>query len=145
MKKIIAIILISYIFCDLYLPKYDSIETELESAVFYLKASEFSSGSTIYFQLNCKNGNVNEDLIYEFSDKEPNEHTSHEFVNPNALKVSSRGKSSNNDQYGQPVSVTNKFYYEITNDGSKKYLFIEYKGFRGTLLEIENTRFSILY
>ena len=139
MKQLCLLILIVFIFGDTHLPKYDSIEMNSKSGVFYLKTSDFEAGSELYFQLNVENGDVNTSLLYEFSSIEPS--TSHSFKNYNYLSYYSHGGSST-DVNGKKT-YSDQYYYEVKNNNTQKYLYVKYKSFYGSSLEIESTRFSL--
>ena len=113
MKKICFIILITFIFGDSFVYKYGSTTTTLESEVFYLNTSDFEAGSELYFQINANNGDVNSDLLYEFSNTEPT--TSHSFINYNYLSPYSRGQSSTTINV-EISKFTYKYYYEVKSE-----------------------------
>ncbi len=138
MKKLCFIILISFIFGITNLPKYGSIQMSSEKGIFYLTTSDFDEGSPIYFQFNVDNGGVHSEIIYEFSDTYP---TSFSFKNPSTTKNYGSGQSQTVVNGRQ--SYTLKYYYEVKNDRSKNYLYVQYSQLSGNYVEIENTKYSI--
>ena len=141
MKKFCFVILITFIFGDILIPKYGSAKSTLESNVFYFKTKDFDDGSTIYFQWNADNGYVNGNTVYEFSNISPVSGY-HLFNNPIIIKAYNRA-GSKTYVIGRGTSYTENYYYEIKNDRNYDYLYIKYNGFQGNYLEAENTRFSI--
>ena len=140
MKQLFFIILFSFIFGDIYLPKYSSVESESKSDVFFLKTNEFDGDSELYFQLNAENGYVSPDVIYEFSNYDPTD--SHIFTNPTKLECYTTGESSIQARE-EVMSFTTKYYFEVKNDCSQKYLYVKYSDLTGKSVEIESTRYSL--
>ena len=138
MKGIIFALLISYILCIEYLPKYGTIKVTKNSGYFYLNTNEFDDDSTLYIQLNAENGRVDSTLYYEFTDISPN---SYSLTPSNSLTPSSTGSSSSSVN-NVVVSYTLKYYYSLKKDNNYQYLIIQYSGFFGEYLEIESTRVS---
>ena len=75
MKGIILSLLISYIFCINYLPKYGTIKVTGNSGYFYLNTNEFDDDSTLHIHLNAKNGKKVSTLLYEFTNISPNSYS----------------------------------------------------------------------
>ena len=140
MKKLCFIILISFIFGITHLPKYGSIKMLSESSIFYLITSDFDEDSPIYFQLNVDNGEVNKEVIYEFSDTEP---AYFSFKSPSSTKYYGSGRSQTS--YNGRVDYTLRYYYEVENDKSKNYLYLQYSHLTGNYIEIENTKNGLGY
>ena len=136
MKRIIFYALIYLVYSMEKLPKYGTIKTYSNSGTFYLNANDFDKDSTIHIQFTAKNGAMNREIYYEFSDINPED-----FIGPpsNPKSPSSDGRSSSSVNNIE-VSYSNKYYYNIKKDMDKNYLFIKYDGFRGNSLKIENTR-----
>ena len=139
MKKTIFVMLISLVLNAYYLPKYESIKTNNESGIVYLKATEFNLNKNIYIQLNSHNSHVNKWIEYDFSDDE-------KFQEPTKKIEPASTWSSSTSVNDKVTSFTNKYYYEILKDVSKKYLFIKFSGYTKSMdddyLEIENTRIN---
>ena len=75
MKDIILAILMSYIFCINYLPKYGKIKVTENSGYFYLNTNEFDADSTLHIQLNVNYGKMVSTLLYDFTNISPNSFT----------------------------------------------------------------------
>ena len=139
MKRLCLLILIAFIFGDTYLPKYESIYMNTESGIFYFNTSDFEADSELYFQLNAENGKVYEFVMYEFSSIEPSD--SHSFKN--YTKLEKYASASSSTTINGETTRTSKYYYELKNDNTQKYLYVKYKSFNGTSLEIESTRLRL--
>ena len=139
MKKTIFVMLISLVLNAYYLPKYESIKTNNESGIVYLKATEFNLNKNIYIQLNSHNSRINSWIRYDFSDDE-------NFHNPLKLLRPASTWSSSTSVNDRITSFTNKACYEVLRDSSKKYLFFEISQYVKVMdddyLEIENTRIN---
>ena len=132
MKGIVLALLISYIFCINYLPKYGTIRVRERSGYFYLNTNEFDADSTLHIELNVSEGDVHSTLYYEFTNTSPNSY----FLKPSnkltpMIKSSTKSKKRPSDH---------DYYYNLKNDNSYPYLIISYKGLTGEYLEIESTR-----
>ena len=109
MKGIIFTLLISFILCIEYLPKYGTIKVTNYSGYFYLNTNEFDDDSTLYIQLNAKNGKITSTLYYEFTNISPN---SYSFTPSKSLTPSTSGSSSTSVN-NVVVSYTQKYYYSL--------------------------------
>ena len=136
MKGIILSLLISYIFCINYLPKYGTIKVTEKSGYFYLNTNEFDDDSTLHIHLNVENGKIVSTLLYEFTNVSPDSYSS---VPLNTLTPATTGKSTTKVNK-VTVSYAEHFYYSLKINNSYSYLIIQYKGFSGEYLEIESTR-----
>lgn len=136
MKRIIFYVLIYLVYSMEQLPKYGTIEKHSDSETFYLNANDFDKDSTIHIQFTAKNGAMNSDIYYEFSDINPEDFIGPPFKPKSPSSISRSSTSVNNVE----VSYSNKYYYNIKKDINNNYLFIYYDGFRGNSLKIENTK-----
>ena len=139
MKKTIFCLLISLILNAFYLPKYKSIKPDNESGIVYLDSTQFDFNKDIHIQISSYNSYVNKTILYDFSDYE-NYLTPSKEIKP-ASDFSSSTTISDEDK-----SFTNRYYYEILKDSSKKYLYFKFSGYRKVkndgYLEIESTRIN---
>ena len=136
MKGIILSLLISYIFCINYLPKYDTIKVTENFGYFYLNTNEFDDDSTLNIHLKVKNGIIVSTLLYEFTNVSPNSYSS---VPLNTLTPTSTNNSTTKVNK-VTVSYTQHYYYSLKIDKSYSYLIILYMGLSGEYLEIERTK-----
>ena len=140
MKKRIFCLFISLILNAFYLPKYKSIKPDIESGIVYLDATQFDFNKDIHIQISSYNIYVNKTIQYDFSDYE-NYLTPSKEIKPASDFSSSTATISDEDK-----SFTNRYYYEILKDSSKKYLFFKFSGYRKVkkdgYLEIENIRIN---
>ena len=137
MKGIIFSLLISYIFCINYLPKYGTINVTEKSDYFYLNTNEFDDESTLHIQLNAINGKIVSTLLYEFTNISPN---SYSLTPSNTLIPETTSISET--RINKKVIYIQKYYYNLKNDNSYSYLIIQYMEFSGDYLEIESTRLN---
>ena len=136
MKGIILALLISYIFCINYLPKYGTIKVRENSGSFYLNTNEFDADSTIYIELTVSKGKIDSTLLYEFTNISPN---SYYLIPSNKLTPKVTGSSGTKKKRSKST-LDHDYYYSLQNNNSYPYLIIYYKGLTGEYLEIESTR-----
>ena len=135
MKGIILSLLISYIFCINYLPKYGTIKVTEKSGYFYLNTSEFDDNSTLHIQLTIKSGNIVSTLLYEFTNISPNSYSS----TPSNTLIPATSSTTSTGSKRSKTITSRTYYYNIKNKNKYKYLIIQYMGLSGEYLEIENT------
>ena len=123
-------LLISYIFCINYLPKYGTIKVTEKSGYFYLNTNECDIDSTLHIQLKAIQGNIFSKLLYKFTNISPNSYSS--TPSNTLFPIASSSDSSK--------KKTHTYYYSLKNDNNYPYLIIQYMGFKGDYLEIESTR-----
>ena len=88
--------------------------------------------------MNAYNGHVDQEIKYDFTDDEPSD----SFI-PARTKRPASSWSTSTTVNDEVKSFTNKYYYEIKKDVSKKYLIVKYFGYykriKGSYLENINT------
>ena len=139
MKGIILPLLISYIFCINYLPKYGTIKVTEKSGYFYLNTSEFDDNSTLHIQLTIKRGNIVSTLLYEFTNISPNSYSS---TPSNTLTPATSSTTSTGSKRHKTIT-SRTYYYNIQNNNKYQYLIIQYMGLSGEYLEIESTSVNV--
>ena len=139
MKGIILPLLISYIFCINYLPKYGTIKVTEKSGYFYLNTSEFDDDSTLHIQLTIKRGNIVSTLLYEFTNISPNSYSS---TPSNTLTPATSSTTSTGSKRSKTIT-SRTYYYNIQNNNKYQYLIIQYMGLSGEYLEIESTSVNV--
>ena len=139
MKGIILPLLISYIFCINYLPKYGTIKVTEKSGYFYLNTSEFDDNSTLHIQLTIKRGNIVSTLLYEFTNISPNSYSS---TPSNTLTPATSSTTSTGSKRSKTIT-SRTYYYNIQNNNKYQYLIIQYMGLSGEYLEIESTSVNV--
>ena len=94
MKGIVLALLISYIFCINYLPKYGTIQVGEKSGYFYLNTNEFDADSTLHIELKVSGGRIDSTLLYEFTNISPNSYflTPSKTITPITTSTSNSSK-----------------------------------------------------
>ena len=138
MKIIVFFLVISLAYNIIHISKYGSYKFHNITDSFYLNANEFSKNTKIHIQMNSYNGYVDQEIRYDFTDNEPTD----KFT-PTRTKMPASSWSSATTVNNKVKSFTEKYYYEIKKDVSKKYLIVRYFGYRkeisSSYLEIINT------
>ena len=138
MKIIVFFLIISLAYNIIHISKYGSHKFHNITDSFYLNANEFDKNSKIHIQMNSYNGYVDQEIRYDFTDDDPSD----SFI-PTRKKKPASSASTSTKVNGKVKKFTEKYYYEIKKDVSKKYLIVRYFGYRkeisGSYLEIINT------
>ena len=143
MKILIFAILIIYSSACRFIKRKGKIRIENKKQYcLFFNITDIKNKKKIYLHFSSKKGSMNEKISFKFLKTANNTNNIIENIKSPYKKDVSKPKTKKSKTTSQGEF---HYYYEIEKKTGANFLYLQYKGFKGDYLEIENYEQSYLY